>query len=103
MTLDQFRKELEKMVSGAARATKEDFADNCAALAHELEKTPPTDGSDAAQLAVAFREIQREMKRRFRRFDRRVRTLGEHLREPVTTEADRQADEERLRPRLFEP
>ena len=38
MTLDRFRRELEKMVSGIVVATKEDFARNCAALADELEK-----------------------------------------------------------------
>ena len=47
---------------------------------------------------MAFREIQQEMERRYRQFDGRVLTLGEHLRQPLTTDADRQADAERARP-----
>ena len=95
MTLERYRRDLEKMVSGALTGTKEDFARNCAALASELEQQEPETGSDEALLAVAFREIQQEMERRFRPFDGRVSTLGEHLRQPLTTDADRQADAER--------
>jgi hypothetical protein len=100
MTLEQYRRELEKMLSGVLVGTKEDFARNCAALASELEQLEPETGSDEALLAAAFREIQQEMERRFRQFDCRVWTLGEHLRQPLTTDADRQADAERARPRF---
>jgi hypothetical protein len=103
MRLERYRRELEKMLSGVLVGTKEDFARNCAALASELENREPETGSEEALLALAFREIQREMERRFRQFDGRVLTLGEHLRQPLTTHADREADAERARPKLFKP
>jgi hypothetical protein len=82
MTLDLFRKELDKMLSGAVPATKHDFAANAAALAGELEAGSCGGAAEVNRLIAAFREIEREMRLRQRRPDGGVKTLAAHLREP---------------------
>jgi hypothetical protein len=84
MTLDLFRKELDRMLSGAVSATRHDFAANAVALARDLEAGHFGDDAEVNRLVAAFREIEREMRLRQRRPDGAVKTLAAHLRESHT-------------------
>ena len=82
MTLEQYRKELDRVQSGEATGSAESIQVNASALAHQLETAAWDERAkgEAGKLASAFREIEAAMGR-VEGDDRRTRqgTYAKHV------------------------